>query len=97
MISAATGLKSVRLLVGLSVVSLLVMITVDAIIGSRAEFLNAYSVMQRLLGEQPTAGISLVARKLGPWGELGVVLAANLAIGGMLSAAVRLFSRQAGR
>ena len=75
----------------LSVASMLIMIVVDYIIGSKAEFLNAYSVLQRLMGQEPAAGPSTVARKLGSLGELGVVVLANLAIGGILTATARLF------
>ena len=84
--------KTLYTFLGLSAASLLVMIVVDVLLGSKAEFLNAYSVVQRSIGRPPTAGDSLVARKLGALGELGVVLAANLAVGGVLTALVRLLA-----
>ncbi|MGD2117399.1 MAG: hypothetical protein PVG66_03505 [Chromatiales bacterium] len=71
--------------------ALIIMIVIDFMIGSKAEFLNAYSVVQRLLGQTPTAGDSLAAQKLGAWGEFIVVVAANSAIGGMLTLLVRFF------
>ena len=37
------------------------MLSVDYFIGAQAEFLNAYSVVERLVGKAPTAGDSLVA------------------------------------
>jgi hypothetical protein len=49
-------------------------------------------VIERILGRAPSAGESLVAQKLGPFGELAVVLAANLVVGGILAGVVRLFS-----
>ena len=73
--------------------SLAVMIIVDVILGPKAEFLNAYSVVQRLIGQTPSAGESLVAQKLGAFGEFIVVLATNLAVGGILTALVRLFTK----
>lgn len=76
----------------LSAVSLIVMIVVDGFLGPKAEFLNAYSVIERILGRAPSAGESLVAQMLGPFGELGVVLAANLGVGGILAAVVRLLT-----
>lgn len=81
-----------HLFVALSAASLLVMIVVDVLLGAKAEFLNAYSVLERILGRAPSAGDSLVAQKLGPFGELAAVLAANLAVGGILAAVVRLFT-----
>lgn len=79
------------LFLGLSAASLIVMIVVDSILGPKAEFLNAYSVIERMLGRTPSAGESLVARKLGPVAEFGLVMIANPLIGGILAAAVRLF------
>jgi hypothetical protein len=73
--------------------SLVVMIVVDVILGPKAEFLNAYSVVQRMIGQTPSAGESLVAQKLGAFGEFVVVLATNLAVGGILTALVRLFTK----
>jgi len=86
-------MKTLSLFLGLSAASLVVMTIVDFAIGSKAEFLNAYSVVQRMIGQTPSAGDSLVAQKLGALGELGVVLGANLAVGGVLTAVVRLLTR----
>lgn len=83
-----------KLVFTISAVSLIVMIVVDFVIGSEAEFLNAFSVLERLLGRQPTAGTSVAADEYGAWGELCIVLSANLAIGSLLAAVVRLFMRQ---
>ena len=49
--------------------SLLVMLVIDYLLGPRAGLLNAWSVVERLLGHSPAAGTSLVALRLGPWGE----------------------------
>lgn len=82
-------MKTVHLFVLLSAASLIVMLLVDVVLGAKAEFLNAHSVLQRLVGQAPSAGDSLVARKLGAAGEFAVVIVANLAIGGVLTAIVR--------
>ncbi len=66
------------------------MIAIDAVLGMKAEFLNAWSVVQRLLGQAPTAGDSLVARTWGPVAEFLAVLAANAAAGALLTALARL-------
>lgn len=81
-----------RLFLRLSTLSLVVMILVDRMLGPRAGFLNAYSVMQRLFGQVPEAGDSLVAQQLGAVGELAVVVAANLAIGLVLTGIYRRFT-----
>lgn len=86
-------MKTTHLFLGLSMASLVVMIVVDVILGPKAEFLNAYSVVQRMIGQTPSAGESLVAQKLGAFGEFVVVLATNLAVGGILTALVRLFTK----
>ena len=86
-------MKTLHLFLGLSAASLVVMTIVDFAIGSKAEFLNAYSVLQRMIGQTPSAGDSLVAQKLGALGEFGIVLGANLAVGGLLTIAVRMLTR----
>ena len=68
------------------------MVIADIVLGPKAEFLNAYSVLQRLMGQAPSVGDSMVARKLGAIGEFAVVIAANLIIGGMLTVIVRVFA-----
>ncbi len=84
-------MKPLALFFGLSAASLVVMVVVDFLLGAKAEFLNAYSVVQRLVGQVPSAGTSQIARQFGAIGEFVAVLLANLAIGGMLAALVRFF------
>ena len=74
--------------------SLSIMVIVDGVIGQRAQYLNAFSVVQRLLGIQPMAGDSLVAQKIGAIGELCVVLLANILIGSLLTGFAMLFTRK---
>ena len=83
-----------KLVFAMSSASLIVMVVVDFVIGSEAEFLNAFSVLERLLGRQPTAGASVAAEQFGTWGELCIILIANLAIGGLLAEVTRQFIRQ---
>ena len=68
------------------------MTIVDMVLGSRAEFLSAFSVVQRIIGQTPSHGDPLVAQKLGAFGEFVVLLAVNLVIGGILTMLVRIFS-----
>ncbi len=82
-----------RLAVTLSALSLMGMILIDRVLGSRAGFLNAWSVVERLLGRSPAAGTSMVAQRVGSLGELVVVIAANAAIGTLLAVVVRLVGR----
>ena len=86
-------MKSLYLFMILSAVSLAIMTIVDYIIGPKAEFLNAYSVLQRLFGKTPTFGDSMLATRFGSGGELLAVLIANLLIGGILTLMVRLLQK----
>ena len=85
-------MKTAYLFLLLSTVSLIVMVAVDFSIGEKAEYLNAYSALQRLVGQAPSAGESLVAQKMGVMGEFAAVIGANLVIGGILTAIVRLLT-----
>ncbi len=69
------------------------MLAADRLLGSRAEFLNAWSVVERLLGRAPAAGQSVVATRFGPVGEFFAVIAANLLVGFLLALLIRLLTR----
>jgi hypothetical protein len=75
------NMKYLYLIAIASLGSLLAMIGIDFVLGARAELLNAWSVVERLLGRTPSAGDSIVARKFGASGELICVLLVNLLIG----------------
>ena len=77
----------------LTVVSLVVMVLIDRFLGSRAEFLNAWSALERIVRGSSTATPSVVASRLGAAGEFVVVLAVNLSIGFGLAALVRYLMR----
>ena len=66
-------------------ISLAIMIVVDYMIGPKAEFLNAWSVIQRLIGQTPSAGPSLVYRHIGGFGEFMAVLIINGIIGWIIT------------
>ena len=68
----------------LSAGSLLIMVIVDYVLGPEAEFLNAWSVAQRLAGLPSTVN-SLIYHKLGALGELICVLLVNMLIGALLT------------
>ena len=86
-------MKSTHLVLIFAVLSLVVMIVVDFLMGEKAEFINAFSVLQRILGQQPAVRDSMAADKLGYAGEFGAVLFLNLVIGGILTAVVQFVSR----
>jgi hypothetical protein len=65
----------------LAVASLVVMIVVDYFLGAKAEFINAWSVIERLLGREASAGGSAVYRTLGAAGEFVCVVLMNAIIG----------------
>ncbi|MGE0352334.1 MAG: hypothetical protein AB7Q69_03765 [Gemmatimonadales bacterium] len=79
-----------RLALVLSLLSLVVMVLVDRWMGARAEFLNAWSVVERLLGRHPLAGRSRVAQRFGAAGEALAVILANALVGAVLCAALQL-------
>ena len=82
-----------KLIVLLSCASLLGMVLIDRALGPRAEFLNAWSVIERLLGRAPSAGDSFIARRIGALGELLIVLLANTAIGALVATAFRVVAK----
>lgn len=84
--------KTIPLFVAFSLASCLIMIVVDYHLGSHAEFLNAFSVLERLLGRELSVNESLVARKLGAAGGFVVVAIVNVIIGGILVIVVRLLA-----
>ena len=78
-------MKAIPTLATLSTASFLVMVVVDYLLGERAEFLNAWSVIERFLGRTPSAGESTVFQHFGAAGEFASVLAINMVIGGILT------------
>ena len=83
------------LFAALSTASCMSMIFTDYLLGPEAEFLNAYSVLERLLGREPAAGDSMIASRFGDPAELVAVVGANLLLGAILTLSVKLKSRSA--
>ncbi len=84
-------MKNILLLATLTVVSCLVMIVVDYFLGAKAEFLNAFSVVERLLGRTPSVGDSFVAKNFGAAGEFAGVLVVNVVFGYILAILVKFY------
>ena len=85
-------MKTLVLLALLFFMSGSVIVVADYFLGRKAEFLNAFSVFQRILGQDPSVSASLIAKKFGEMGELLAVVAVNLVVGTILTAAsTRLF------
>lgn len=82
-----------RLFLILTLCSLATMIAIDWRMGARAEFLNAWSVLERLAGREPAAGFSQVAERFGAIGEFVAVLLANSAVGLVLASLVTAVSK----
>jgi hypothetical protein len=82
-------MKYVAVFAMLAAVSLLIMTLVDYLLGEKAEFLNAWSVIERLIGRAPASGDSEVFRQFGAAGEFACVILVNLAIGALLTALIR--------
>lgn len=86
-------MKTVPFLIALSITSCAVMIVVDYFLGAQAEFQKAYSVIERLAGEdQPTASF-LVATRVRASGELAGVLAVNMISGAILTILIKIGMR----
>lgn len=86
-------MKTVSLFLALSLTCCAVMITVDYFLGPKAEFLNAYSVIERLMADEQSVEHSVVARKFGESGELVGALVVNMVAAAILMTLIRLFMR----
>ena len=82
-------MKTWGLFAALSTLSCLIMIVVDFKLGPKAEFLNAYSVLERILGRDSSIADSMIASKFGEPGELIAVIIASSLIGAILTIAAR--------
>ena len=73
--------------------SLTVMLVIDYFLGPKAEFLNAWSALERLFGREPGHGDSVIYQKYGEVGELLAVLGVNFLIGCLLAALALVWRR----
>lgn len=87
-------IKTIQIFAVLSVSSLLTMVIVDYFLGPKAEFINAWSVIERLLGRPPSGGNSVVFLHFGAVGELICAGLINLAVGGVLTLLLRMLVRR---
>lgn len=72
-----------------SLLSSSVMVVADYFLGPKAEFLNAFTALQRIVRQEPRIAQSLVAREFGETGELLAVIAVNLIIGAIATAVTK--------
>ncbi len=70
------------------------MIVIDYVIAEQAELLNAWSVIQRLFGQQPDAGESTVYQYAGATGEFITVMVFNLFVAVLLTAVIKFIVKQ---
>jgi hypothetical protein len=70
-------------------ISLVTMVLVDYWLGPRAEFVNAWSVIERVFGYTPSAGESMVCQAYGATGEMVAVLLVNMLVGAILTVLIR--------
>jgi len=69
------------------------MISVDYYIGEEAEFLNAFSALERLVDQEPSVKESYIAKQYGPIAELFIVVLANITAGSILTVSIKMFTR----
>ena len=72
---------------------LCIMIIVDYVLGAEAEHLNAWVIVNRLLGRNMEIGDSLAIRQLGLLGATAIMLLMNTIFGVILIQIIKLFIR----
>ena len=83
----------VLIYVAAALACLCIMIIIDFFLGAEAEHLNAWVILNRLLGRDPGVGDSLAIRHLGLAGATALMLLANTLFGAVLLQLVRLIIR----
>ena len=71
--------------------SLCIMIIIDYVLGAEAEHLNAWVIVNRLIGRETGIGDSLAIRHLGLIGATLLMIAANTIFGAVIIQGIRLF------
>lgn len=79
----------IMLALALSLLSMVLMTIADYRLGAEAESLNAYSVLERVLGREPSTGMSTIAERYGTTVEGLVVVLSNLVIGTMVTVMIK--------
>lgn len=77
-------------LIAVWIACICIMVLVDWLLGDKAEFINAWSAVQRALGMDVTAGPSVVYESLGAAGELCLVLLINMIMTIIISISVTI-------
>lgn len=72
---------------------LCIMIIVDYVLGAEAEHLNAWVIVNQLMGNDPGVGDSLAIRQFGLAGATLLMLAINTVFGAILIQLIQLFIR----
>ncbi|WP_424961833.1 hypothetical protein [Ekhidna sp.] len=76
-----------------AVASVCIMIIIDYILGAEAEHLNAWVIVNRLIGNKTTIGDSLAIQHFGLVGATFIMLAINTVFGAVLIQLIKLFIR----
>lgn len=76
-----------------TIAAICIMIIIDFILGAEAEHLNAWVIVNRLLGIETTIGDSLAIRHLGLAGATFIMLAINTIFGAVLIQLIKLIIR----
>lgn len=74
----------IAIYVAAGIACLCIMIIIDYILGPEAEHLNAWAIVNRLLGNKPNIGDSLAIKHLGLSGATLLMLLANALFGILL-------------
>ena len=75
------------------IAALCIMIIIDYVLGTEAEHLNAWVIVNRLFGNDVGIPDSLAIRSLGLYGATLLMLAVNGVFGAFLIQGIRLFIR----
>ncbi|MEP2669473.1 MAG: hypothetical protein ABJH04_10785 [Cyclobacteriaceae bacterium] len=76
-----------------TIAAICIMIIIDFILGAEAEHLNAWVIVNRLLGIETTIGDSLAIRHFGLAGATFIMLAINTIFGAVLIQLIKLIIR----
>ncbi|HOP44532.1 MAG TPA: hypothetical protein PLA11_13520 [Flavobacteriales bacterium] len=73
--------------------SLAVMVFVDILLGPRAEYLNAYTLLKQLVGLRSGIPATMAVKQYGLFGAMLLMVAINTIAGALLLHVVALFHR----
>lgn len=70
-----------------------IMVIIDYVLGAEAEHLNAWVIVNRLVGNKTAIGDSLAIRHLGLFGATAIMILLNTIFGAILIQLIKLFIR----